>query len=75
MEGSNVNKRVSPPAESAGVGQAAQEVRGGVVAPDAFTGLGGSYVRDPETGMRVPTDETLIHHKNQGKVDDGQEDA
>lgn len=70
-----MNKRVTPPADAVGAEPLAQEVNVGVASPDAFTGLGGSYVRDPETGKRTPTDETLNHHKNHGKVEDGQEDA
>jgi hypothetical protein len=44
-----------------------------VVAPDSHTGKGGSYMRDPQTGMRVPSKETQEFHKTEGKVSDEQE--
>ena len=63
-----MKKRISPPAEAAGEAQPA-------LAPDPFTGLGGSYVRESGSDKRVPTAETLIHHKQQRKEVNGQEIA
>lgn len=33
-----------------------------VVGSDEFSGRGGSYVFNPETGSREPTPETVEHH-------------
>ena len=42
-------------------------------ADDEYIGKGGSYVRDPATGLRVPSEETKKFHKTEGKVTDEQE--
>lgn len=59
-----MKKRISPAAEVVGKAQSSP-------APDAFAGLGGSYVRELESDARVPTAETLIHHKQHGKEVNG----
>ncbi|MTW11430.1 hypothetical protein GM658_12565 [Pseudoduganella eburnea] len=70
-----MSKRLSPAVDEAGQGRAAQAVTNAAVLPDPYAGLGGTYLVDPQTGLRVPSEETLIHHQNHGKDNNGQEVA